>query len=396
MDCPPGMRNVTHENALRLIACIYGLVQAANRYHKRFVEILKSIGFEGGDVDPCLLWRKDKHGTVYVAIYVDDNFMVGDKKAIESVIRQLRAPPHNLVLKVMHEISDYLSCEIVINRREGEAWMGQPHLIEKLRETFGDEVKALRRYLTPGTPKLRMVREEDEAGRLTPELQSRYRSGVGMLLYLIKFSRPDIANSVRELSKVLDCSTQASYKEMLRIVKYVLDTPLLGLQMKPSRERGSAWNIVCFTDSDYACDPETRRSVSGYVIFVHGVPICWRSQAQRSVTLSSTEAEWIAMSEAVKDVIFLMHLVEGMGITIRYPITVRVDNVGAIFMSGNITTTGRTRHAQIRGRYVSELVEDGTLKIVFVRSEENIADIMTKNLDSSLFSRHAKELVKQK
>ncbi|KAL9190074.1 hypothetical protein ACHAXT_007285 [Thalassiosira profunda] len=236
MDCPPGMRNVTHENALRLIACIYGLVQAANRYHKRFVEILKSIGFEGGNVDPCLLWRKDKHGTVYVAIYVDDNFMVGDKSAIESVIRQLRAPPHNLVLK--------------------------------LRETFGDEVRALRRYLTPGDAEI-----ED---------------GVGMLLYLIKFSRPDIANSVRELSKVLDCSTQASYKEMLRIVKYVLDTPLFGLQMKPSRERGSAWNIVCFTD------------------------------------------------------------------------------------------------------------KDGTLKIVFVRSEENIADIMTKNLDSSLFSRHAKELVKQK
>lgn len=150
---------------------------------------------------------------------------------------------------------------------------------------------------------------------------------------------------------------------------------------------------MCFTDSDYAKDPDTRRSVSGYVIFVHEVPVCWRSQGQKSVTLSSTEAEWIAMSEAVKDVVFLMHLCEAMGIHIRFPITVRVDNVGAIFMAKNVTTTGRTKHAQVRGKYVTEFCEDGVLKLVFVRSEENTADIMTKNLSQTLFSRHAERLV---
>ena len=143
-----------------------------------------------------------------------------------------------------------------------------------------------------------------------------YRSGVGMLLYLVKHSRPDIANCVRELSKVLHGSTEASYKEMLRVIKYVLDIKAMGLKIWPTLIKNEPWKISVFTDSDYAGDPVTRRSVSGYVIYVHNVPICWRSKAQRSVTLSSTEAEWVALSEAVKEVIFLIQLCNSMKIKI--------------------------------------------------------------------------------
>ncbi len=85
-----------------------------------------------------------------------------------------------------------------------------------------------------------------------------------------------------------------------------------------------------FTDTDYAGDPVTRRSVSGYVIYVHNVPVCWRTKAQRSVILSSTEAEWVALSEAVKEVIFLIQLCDSTKIKIQFPVEVRVDNVGAI------------------------------------------------------------------
>ena len=110
------------------------------------------------------------------------------------------------------------------------------------------------------------VREMEKALCLSGEKQTRYRSGVGMLLYLTKHSRPDIANAVRELCKVLDGATEGSYKEMLRIIKYVLDSRHLGLRIEPEGRVGSAWNIVAYTDSDYATDPETRRSVAGYVV----------------------------------------------------------------------------------------------------------------------------------
>ena len=92
---------------------------------------------------------------------------------------------------------------------------------------------------------------------------------------------------------------------------------------------------------------------------MHGVPICWKSKAQQSVTLSSTEAEWVALSEAIKEVIFLINLLGSMRINVQLPVIVRVDNVGAIFMSENLTTTSRTKHIDIRSKYVVNMLRMG-------------------------------------
>ena len=135
---------------------------------------------------------------------------------------------------------------------------------------------------------------------------------------------------------------------------------------------------------NYANDPETRRSVSGYIVYVHGVPVVWKSQAQQSVTLSSTEAEWFALSEAVKEVRFLQQqLCKSMQIQTQLPVIVRVDN------------TARTKHIDVRTKFVKEFCEDGIIKIIFVRSEDNDSDILTKNLQSELFRKHSRKLIKE-
>jgi hypothetical protein len=131
--------------------------------------------------------------------------------------------------------------------------------------------------------------------------QSRYRSGVGMLLYLIKYSRPDIANVVRELPRCMDGANLATFKEMLRVIKFVLNTKEYCLKLAPELEN-EEWDIVPFSDSDWACDPDCRVSVTGFVIYLLCAPICWRSKGQKGVTFSSSEAEYVAMSEAVKEI----------------------------------------------------------------------------------------------
>ena len=268
-------------------------------------------------------------------------------------------------------------------------------MIANLEKTFGNEVIGLRKYLTPGTPGQFQVRETNTDLLLPTEKHSKYRTGVGMLQYVIK-TRPDLANPIRELSKVLDGPTEASYKEMLRIIKFTLDTRNFGLLMCPKGKLGEPWEMVCYTNADYAGDPVTRRSVTGYIIFLHGVPVCFCSRSQKSVTLSSCESEWIALSEAVKDVMFILHLCESMQIEVKLPVTVRVDNVGAIFMTDNVTTTARTRHVDTRTKYVREFAQDGTLYIKFVASSDNIADIMTKNVSSDLHEKHSRELVSKR
>ena len=232
---------------------------------------------------------------------------------------------------------------------------------------------------------------------LTPLINRLIARGkAGMSLYLVKYSRPDIANPVRELSKVLDAPTPASFKEMLRVIKYVLDTKEYGLRVHPTKEKDECWELVCFCDSDYARDPDTRKSVTGYVLYVKGVPVCWKSKAQRSVTLSSTEAEWIALSEATKEIIFVLQLLESLEIKVNLPITVRVDNTGAISMSKNINTTSGTKHVDVRTKYVNQYCEDGVVKIVFVESANNDADILTKNLGQELHNKHSNKLISDK
>ena len=151
--------------------------------------------------------------------------------------------------------------------------------------------------------------------------------------------------------------------------------------------------MVCFLDSGYAGDPDSHRSVSGYILCIMGVPVVWRSKAQKTVTLSSSEAEWIALSEAVKEVRFALNLLESMKIKVQLPVLIRVDNTGAIFMGQNVTTTNQTKHVDIRSKFVREYVEDGVIKILFVKSENNHSDIMTKNVTGDLHEKHSQELV---
>jgi hypothetical protein len=134
-----------------------------------------------------------------------------------------------------------------------------------------------------------------------------------------------------------------------------------------------------YTDSDWAGDRETRRSISGFIIFFMNCPIVWKSKQQVSVALSSTEAEYIALSEAAKEIKFVSQVLVSLGMKVKYPIIVKVDNIGAIFMSENVTATNRTRHIDTRYHFVHELIEDGLILVQFVRTDHNKADPYTKN-----------------
>jgi len=302
---------------------------------------LKACGFQGNSADPCLWTRYSNSRIVLIGIYVDDCLVIGNDEEIDDVIDGLKK--HNFGLKVEDFSTDYLSCKIHMNREKRLLFVKQPHLIKDLEIKFKEEVNNLSVYTTPGTPRFKVVKTNNFVEKIELEKQSRYRSGVGMLLYLIKYSRPDLANVVRELSKCIDEPNLAAYKEMLRTIKFVLDTKDYCLKMNPIHD-GETWDLVSYSDSDWAGDPENRVSVTGFIIYLLGAPICWRSKGQKGVTLSSSKAEYVAMSEAVKEIRFIYYLLKGMGIEVKIPTIVRSDNVGAVFMAENSSSGARTRH----------------------------------------------------
>ena len=134
---------------------------------------------------------------------------------------------------------------------------------------------------------------------------------------------------------------------MKRVIKYVIYKVNKGLKMTPHKKE-NIMNIVAYSESDFAVNKESRISVSGFNIILNDAPIIWRYKAQCSVTLISSESEYFLLSEADKEVKFIWMLLKSMILEVNMPITVIVDNVGAIFMSENVTKSNRTKHVDTR------------------------------------------------
>jgi hypothetical protein len=181
------------------------------------------------------------------------------------------------------------------------------------------------------------------------------------------------------------------------MVKFVVDTNEKSLVMEGNKLSDSIkWTIQAYCDSDYTGDRDTRISITGFIIYICGIPILWRSKVQRSVTLSPSEAEYVVISEVCAEVMFVKQILEFLKVKVELQIQVMVDNVGAIYLTDNQSVSQRTRHIYIRYHFVREYVEDGIVKINFVQSEENDADIFTKNLGSELFKKHASKFIKER
>ena len=189
----------------------------------------------------------------------------------------------------------------------------------------------------------------------------------------------------------MDAPAQAHLKEMYKVIRHVLSTKGYGFKFE-LRKDIMKLILKALRDSDFASDKETRISVFGYIIYFCGIPIAWRSKGMKSVVLPTTEAEYMALSEVVKELKFIVQLLQTMNIEVELPITVHVDNVGVIWLSNNRTTRDRTKHIDIRTSFVKEYQEDGKIIIKFVKSEDNEADIFTKNTTNVIFHNHQKKL----
>ena len=388
MKLPPGFDQEGQGEAVLLQKSIYGLVQAAFEWNKKATKILKLLGFQQCKSDPCLFMHPTK--MVYIIIYVDDCLLVGKPAVLQQIISQLK---EHLVIKCMGKIKDYIGCNVE-ETNYGYKYT-QSKLIQRMTTKFADELSTIK-YIgkTPVKSNEKIYVAENDSEIINSEGQTSYRSGIGMLLYLVKYSRPDIANCVRELAKMSGKATVLNYNQLLRCIKYVDTTKHYGtFALKSTAEY---YSINAFCDSDYAGDYETRRSTSGYIIYINGSPIVWKSKGQERVAYSSTEAEYIAMSNACKEIMFIIQLMQQMNLKVTLPALLHVDNMGAIYLSASQMSSQRTKHIDIRHHGMKEYIEDGFIKVIFVRSEDNDSDIFTKNLGYDLHDKHSSKFLKKK
>jgi len=231
MRLPKGMVGDPRVDCVQLLKTIYGLTQSSWAFFKLWANTMEELEFTQSPADPCLFTRGTGESMLILCIYVDDGYILGKRPEILKFFAQLRAT--SMKITTEESTNDYLSCEVKVNKAGNRAWLGQPHLVKKLEKTFGEEVSHMETYKTPGTPGQGITRPKEGDMMLPAERQARFQSGTGMLLYLIKHSRPDIANAFRELTKVMDKAVEKDMQEMFRIIKHVLDTKHWGLKICP-------------------------------------------------------------------------------------------------------------------------------------------------------------------
>ena len=293
-------KDVNKEDCFILQNGIYGLVEAARQFWKKIVDKMQGGGFKLSEADPCMLYKENEKGVCIIIIYIDDMLIIGKEEAIDDAIKVLQG---HFQVNDPTSLEDYLGVQIVQSDDGKKVWLGQPTIIKSLEKQFGEKVAKKKMTITPGTPGF-IGGKVDDISKVDEKTQSMYRSGVGTLMYLTKHSRPDITNPVRELSKSMDGTSMAHVTEMYRVINFVLEMKTLGLRMVTIFKDGIL-KLEALSNSDFANDKDTRYSVYGYIIYFCGIPVVWKSKSMKSVVLSTTEAEYVAVSEVVKEIKFL-------------------------------------------------------------------------------------------
>ena len=321
--------------------------------------------------------------------WVDDILAIGEKRDVEQIQLDLEA---KFTCKREGPLREYVGSKIDLSRDEnglGKAKFTQPVLVQKLQDEF--DLSGGRVPKTPAAPGQELVKGDGSNDLHGPAVKT-YRSGTAVCMFIMQWSRPDIYNGTRALSRHMSAPTTVHDAALKRLMKYVVATRNRGLVLSPnetwSGDKDFEFSIHGRSDSNYATHPDDRRSVSGGRVFLNGAPITFKSATQKFVTLSVTEAETAAGVTVAQDMLYVYRLLLSLGLRVRLPMLLASDNSGTVASANNWSTGGRTRHVDVRNYFLRELREEGLIRVSHIPGDENDADIFTKNTETRVFERH--------
>jgi hypothetical protein len=303
MQQPEGYRIVGKENHVCLLQkSLYGLKQSPRQWYKRFDAFMESIYFGRSQYDNCFYFKKLADGSyMYLLLYVDDMLIATlNKEEIKKVKEQLSSP---FEMKELGPAKKILGMEIIRDRSIGKLYLSQKGFIEKVLDRF--KMKDAKPVSTPLAGKLRLSRQ------LSPKTEKEmsymsgvpYSSAVGSIMYLMVCTRPDIAHAVSVVSRYLSCPGRVHWEAVKWILRYLKGTANVHLEFGRSDA-----NLMGYVDSYFMGDLDKRRSLTAYVFTLGGCAISWKATLQSTIALSTTEAEYMAVTEGVKEAIWLKGL----------------------------------------------------------------------------------------
>jgi len=385
---PRGYRSSKgYDTVLRLVKSLYGLADAPKMWSDHLRETLLDMGFVPSAFDPCLLLRKD----MMIVIYVDDCGVAAKTQSeIDAFVAELRK--RGFALTVEGSFSEFLGIKFT-KLPDGSIEMTQQGLIDKIVETTG-----LQDSKPNSLPAAQQALGADSEGAPMEEKWS-YSSVVGMLLYLSTNTRVDIAFAVSQVCRFSSLPKQSHARAVKSIVRYLRGTRHQGMIIRPS----GRLEFHLYVDADFAGlfrseadhSPNAARSRTGYVLMLSNCPLVWKSCLQDSIAASTCEAEYTALSSALKVLLPLKRMLQEITAALRIPdlirstirATVFEDNQSALYLATNQRITNRTRYFLVKWHWFWQFYPK-EFDAEKIGTHDQRADYLTKALPRDAFEKN--------
>jgi hypothetical protein len=370
MELPPGFRTKGESKVCKLTKSLYGLKQASRQWFSKFSSYLIDLGFVQSKADYSLFTRT--HGTTFIAllVYVDDIAIASnDSVAVNSLIVTLN---DRFRLKDLGDLKFFLGLEIARSTK-GISVSQRKYSLEILQDSG---LLASKPVSFPMEQNLKLSRAD---GPLLSD-PTAYRRLIGRLLYLT-ITRPDLSYSVQTLSQFMDSPRQPHLDAAYRVLRYVKASPGQGL-LFPAE---SDFQIKAFCDADWAGCSDTRRSITGFCVFLGSSLISWKSKKQYTISRSSAESEYRSMSSTGCELIWLFTLLQDLHVEHPQAATLFCDSQAALHIAANPVFHERTKHIDVDCHFIREKIQLGLIKTLHVPSQHQLADIFTKALGNVSF-----------
>lgn len=377
MDLPPGYaerkgNNLPPNACLRLKKSIYGLKQASRQWFEKFSSAILSLGFEQINGDHTLFLLSSSQGNIILLVYVDDILIASDTEAAVSwFVTQLRS---HFKLRDLGVLKYFLGLEIA-RSASGISICQHKYVLELLTDAG---LLGCRPSSVPMDPSVKLSAED---GELLPSAEP-YRRLIGKLMYLTT-TRPDISFAVNKLCQYSSAPRKPHLYAAHKVLHYLKGTIGQGLFFPADDD----YQLTAFCDADWSNCPDTRRSVTGSCIFIGHSLIAWKSKKQDVVSHSSAEAEYRAMSATSKDILWLSRMMADLGCPSPSTPVLFCDSTAALHIAKNSVFHERTKHIERECHAIRERIVAGQLKTLHVRSDNQLADALTKPLYPMVFNK---------
>jgi len=356
---------------LWLTKALYGLRQAPRAWNAKLDQTLRVLGLTNSDSEHAVYTRGHGSSRLLVGVYVDDLVITGsDATEIGNFKLEMQA---QFKMSDLGLLSFYLGIEVT-QRRDGIS-LSQAAYARKVLDKAG--MGDCNPCHTPMEPRLKLSKISDAP----PVDATEYRGIVGSLRYLVH-TRPDIAFAVGYVSRFMEAPTTEHLAAVKRILRYVAGTIDYGCCYKRA---GAEAKLLGFSDADMGGDVDTRKSTTGVLFFFGPCAVIWQSQKQKVVALSSCEAEYIAGTTAACQGTWLAQLLSELKSEQLKKFTLKMDSQSAIALSKNPVFHERSKHIDVRYHFIRNCIGDGKMDVEHVRTEEQLADILTKPLGRDKF-----------